>query len=130
MIGGDSPEMPQNDKPLSTQEVTSIRRWIEHGAAWPAGLSLSDRRFEGQRWWSFAPLVRPKVPALSTSRWVRAPIDLFILDTLARVQFMQGKKEEAIALEEKALKLTSDDHKDAFTRTLDAYKKGELPKAE
>jgi thiol-disulfide isomerase/thioredoxin len=53
-----------------------------------------------------------------------------ILDTLARVNFMQGKKEEAIALEEKALKVTSDDHKDAFTRTLDAYKKGELPKAE
>jgi len=56
--------------------------------------------------------------------------DVNILDTLARVHFMQGKKEEAIALEEKALKMTSDDHKDAFTRTLDAYKKGELPKAE
>ena len=84
MIGGDPPEMPQKDKPLSKQEVASIRSWIEHGAAWPAGLLLNDRRFDGQRWWSFAPLVRPKVPALSASHWARTPIDSFILATLAR----------------------------------------------
>ena len=84
MIGGDSPEMPQKEKPLSKQEVASIRSWIVHGAAWPAGLALKDRRFEGQQWWAFAPLDHPKVPAVPGSSWARNPIDSFILATLAR----------------------------------------------
>jgi hypothetical protein len=84
MIGGDPPEMPQKDKPLSKQEVASIRSWIERGAPWPAGLSLNDRRFEGQRWWAFAPLDLPKVPAVPGSSWARTPIDSFIVSVLAR----------------------------------------------
>ena len=84
MVGGDPPEMPQKDKPLSKREVASIRSWIEHGAAWPDGLALTDRRFEGQRWWAFAPLDRPQVPAVTSSSWARTPIDSFILATLAK----------------------------------------------
>ena len=84
MIGGNPPEMPQKDNPLSKQDVASIRSWIAHGAAWPAGLSLNDRRFEGHGWWSFAPLNRPKVPTAPGSSRARTPIDSFILDTLAR----------------------------------------------
>jgi Protein of unknown function (DUF1553)/Protein of unknown function (DUF1549)/Planctomycete cytochrome C len=84
MISGNPPEMPQTDKPLTQQEVASIRSWIQHGAPWPAELALTDRRFEGQRWWAFDALVRPKVPAVSGSRWARTPIDSFILATLER----------------------------------------------
>jgi thiol-disulfide isomerase/thioredoxin len=51
-------------------------------------------------------------------------------DTLARVKFMQGSKEEAIALQQKALALAGDDMKDKFQKTLDSYKKGALPEAE
>jgi thiol-disulfide isomerase/thioredoxin len=50
------------------------------------------------------------------------------LDTLARVQFMQGKKDEAIATETKAVSLADDDRKAEFQTMLDSYKKGELPK--
>lgn len=53
-----------------------------------------------------------------------------ILDTLARVLFMQGKKEEAIALQEKAVNLAEDSAKEEMQRTLESYKKGELPKAD
>jgi len=54
-----------------------------------------------------------------------------IFDTQARILFMQGKKDEAIQVEEKALKLeTDEDQKKALQKTLDSYKKGELPKAE
>jgi thiol-disulfide isomerase/thioredoxin len=49
------------------------------------------------------------------------------MDTLARVKFMQGSKEEAIALERKALALASDSEKDILQKSLDSYKKGELP---
>lgn len=56
--------------------------------------------------------------------------DPAILDTLARVKFMQGDKEGAIALQEKALKLAGRDAESHYQETLDSYKKGELPKAE
>ena len=78
---------------------------------------------------------------------------LGVLDTLARVRFLQGRKEEAVALEEKALALASEADKMAATdrgttargektpalapgaiasviqKALDSYRKGELPKA-
>lgn len=54
--------------------------------------------------------------------------DPAVLDTLARLQFMQGKKDEAIATETKALNLADDKGRAAFQTTLDSYKKGELPK--
>jgi thiol-disulfide isomerase/thioredoxin/Flp pilus assembly protein TadD len=56
--------------------------------------------------------------------------DANILDTLARVQFMNGKKAEAIASQQKAVDLADTDQKKAFTATLDSYKKGELPPAQ
>ena len=52
------------------------------------------------------------------------------MDTLARVKFMQGSKEEGIALEQKAMAMADDKYKDKFQKTLDSYKKGELPEAE
>jgi thiol-disulfide isomerase/thioredoxin len=52
------------------------------------------------------------------------------MDTLARVKFMQGSKEDAIALQQKALALAGDDSKDKLQKTLDSYKKGDLPEAE
>ncbi len=54
--------------------------------------------------------------------------DAGILDTLARVKFMQGKKEDAIALQEKAVKLAESDQQESLQKSLDSYKKGELPK--
>ena len=56
--------------------------------------------------------------------------DVSVLDTMARLKFMHGKKDEAVALEEQAMKIAEDGQKGELQRTLDAYKKGELPKDE
>lgn len=53
-----------------------------------------------------------------------------ILDTLARVKFMQGRKEESVALEEKAAGIAGGDLKAQFQKALESYKRGELPKAD
>jgi thiol-disulfide isomerase/thioredoxin len=53
-----------------------------------------------------------------------------VLDTLARVLFMQGKQDEAIATETKALNLAEENQKAGYQTTLDSYKKGELPKVD
>ena len=56
--------------------------------------------------------------------------DAAITDTLARVWFMRGKKDEAIKLQEKAVKLAEGDMRKSLLKILDSYKKGELPKAD
>jgi len=55
--------------------------------------------------------------------------DPAIMDTLARVLFMQDKKEAAIELQAKAVELADGDMKADLKNTLASYKKGELPKA-
>jgi len=52
------------------------------------------------------------------------------LDTLARALFMQGKKDKAVELQEKAVTLAAEDQRDGLRKTLDSYKEGKLPDAE
>jgi len=53
------------------------------------------------------------------------------LDTLARVQFMLGKKQEAIAIEEKAANIESDSQQRVlFEKAMASYGAGVLPNAE
>jgi thiol-disulfide isomerase/thioredoxin len=56
--------------------------------------------------------------------------DPAILDTLARVKFMQGDKKEALALQEKAVSLADGDMKESMTKTLESYKRGEVAKSD
>jgi len=50
-----------------------------------------------------------------------------ILDTLARIQFMNGKKMEAIATEQKALDIAPDEQKVYLKKFLASYQEGKLP---
>jgi len=50
------------------------------------------------------------------------------LDTLARVRFMQGRKDEAIKLQQESVDLAPDELKPELIETLESYKKGILPK--
>jgi thiol-disulfide isomerase/thioredoxin len=56
--------------------------------------------------------------------------DPSVIDTLARVTFMQGDKSKAIELQTSAVKLADGDLKDQLQQTLDKYKQGQLPEAE
>lgn len=51
------------------------------------------------------------------------------LDTLARIWFMEGKKDQAIRAEEKAVELAEGNVKGSLQKTLETYKKGQLPGA-
>jgi len=52
-----------------------------------------------------------------------------ILDTLARVQFMSGKTNEAVATEQKAVNLAEDPVKAKLQKFLTSYQQGKLPEA-
>ena len=71
--------------PFTKAEVGVIRQWIAAGAKAPP-----DEKPEAdpEDHWSFQPVVRPKVPAVKNSGWVRNPIDSFV-----------GRKHEVNAIE-------------------------------
>ena len=51
-----------------------------------------------------------------------------VLDTLARVQFMNGKTDAAVQTEQKAVDVSSGDDKTALQKFLKSYQDGKLPK--
>jgi mono/diheme cytochrome c family protein len=86
MVSGDRPRMPRQGPRLSADEVASLRKWIDAGAPWPAEVVLTAPRqpASGKDWWSLRPLSRPPVPAVKDGRWVRTPIDAFVLAALEK----------------------------------------------
>ncbi len=63
---------PYSDrKPLTEQEVATLRAWIEQGAKF-------------QSLWSFNAPVKPTEPIVRNRAWVRNPIDTFILARLEK----------------------------------------------
>ena len=69
--------MPKDADPLSAAELTSLRRWIDSGANWPADVELKEPRVSDFGWWSYQPIQRPTVP-MNDTLWARTPIDQFI----------------------------------------------------
>jgi mono/diheme cytochrome c family protein len=80
-VSGTSPEMPKGGPPLSAEQVSAIRRWIEQGAKWPDGVILKERAPRNRDWWSLKPVANSPIPDLG-STWVRTPVDAFVLQKL------------------------------------------------
>ncbi|MEX0791922.1 MAG: DUF1549 domain-containing protein, partial [Pirellulaceae bacterium] len=53
---GGKAAMPKNADPLSVEEIATIRVWIQSGADWPEGVTLSVAQVTDTDWWSLRPL--------------------------------------------------------------------------
>ncbi len=80
MISGTLPEMPEEGDPLTQNEVSMIRQWIDAGADWPADRVLVDKRPRDLDWWSLKPLLGAPVPENDGLH----PVDAFIHANLRR----------------------------------------------
>jgi hypothetical protein len=80
MIAGPAPKMPRQADPLMPDEVAVIGRWIDAGATWPKGMTLTKAKPADapQSWWSLTPLKRPPLPAVKNPAWCKTPIDYFV----------------------------------------------------
>jgi hypothetical protein len=56
---------------LTSGEIETLRAWVAQGAKW-------------QKHWAFIPPVRPELPTVKNTTWVRNPIDAFVLARLER----------------------------------------------
>lgn len=99
-VSGSDPKLrmpPKEKEPLSTDEVATLKRWIEEGAVWPESArppTLADRL----DWWSFKPLVRPEVPRTPEGFRVRNAVDSFVAAKLAEKHYPQTPEADARTL--------------------------------
>ncbi|MFP6763531.1 MAG: DUF1549 domain-containing protein, partial [Planctomycetaceae bacterium] len=81
-------QMPP-EKRLTKQQIARLEQWIRMGAPHPdAGdmpVAVKKKRISpaaGRRFWSFRKPVRPSIPVVQTSAWVKSDIDRFVLRKL------------------------------------------------
>ena len=78
----DLARMPKKRDPLSDEQVGVLRAWIDQGAEWPeAGLAKAK---DFSKHWGFKAPVRPELPAVKDKRWLRNPVDSFVLARLQK----------------------------------------------
>jgi hypothetical protein len=86
-------KMPPAGK-LRPEEIAALTAWVKMGAPWPeakpttgaASGQAGDMVFtEAQRsFWSFRPVQKPTLPAVTNPAWAQSPIDRFVLAKLER----------------------------------------------
>lgn len=77
---GEQARMPMGGKPLATEQIATIRNWIDQGAVWPDSVGIENA--EIKKHWAYIAPQRPALPPVRNTQWVRDPIDRFILARL------------------------------------------------
>ncbi len=79
----DRPQMPYGGPPLSAEQITLIRKWIDSGARGP---DSAEPLAAGKpvKHWAYVKPVRPEVPKVKDAAWCRNPIDNFVLARLEK----------------------------------------------
>src|SRR5258706_873868 len=78
----DLARMPKKRDPLSTEQISLLRAWIDQGAEWPESAVTNAK--DWRKHWAFKAPVRPKLPQVRNNKWIRNPIDAFILARLEK----------------------------------------------
>ncbi|MFN3326431.1 MAG: PSD1 and planctomycete cytochrome C domain-containing protein [Bryobacteraceae bacterium] len=84
-------KMPPTGK-LKQEEIENLTAWVKAGAIWPdapatppASISPEGEYVitpEQRAFWAFQPVRKPTIPKVRDTKWVRNPIDNFILAAL------------------------------------------------
>jgi len=89
----DIPSMPYKKPALNAQQIGILRAWVEEGAKAPA-----DEVPGTFRHWSFAAPVRPELPYVARSGWVRNGVDRFILARLEAEKVAPSPEADRVVL--------------------------------
>jgi cytochrome c553 len=79
-------QMPPKGEKLSDQQIADLTEWVRRGAPDPRtnvtkGSSAAYAGV-GKNFWSYKPVVKPAVPAVQNTAWIKNPIDNFVLAKL------------------------------------------------
>ena len=90
----DLKRMPKKGDPLTTEQISLLRAWIDQGADWPESGPVKDPR----RHWAFHAPLRPPLPATQLAHWARTPVDAFILARLEKEHLPPAPEADKITL--------------------------------
>jgi hypothetical protein len=88
--GDEDLEMPPKKEggKLSSDKIAALEAWVKMGAPDPrTGAPMSpahDVARARREHWAYQPLTQPELPAVKNSKWVRTPVDSFVLANLEK----------------------------------------------
>jgi hypothetical protein len=85
----ESLRMPPEGKPLTPDEIATLKAWIEQGAEW-------------KKHWAYVPPQKQLPPTVKNGEWVSNPIDAFILAKLEAAELAPSAEADRRALARRA----------------------------
>lgn len=92
----DIAQMPKKKEKFTPEQIGLVRAWIDQGAEW-AGSTAKAFSYNTNHWAFQAP-VRPTPPAVGNQKWLRTPIDNFVLAKLDAEKLQPAPEADKITL--------------------------------
>lgn len=73
--------MPPGPK-MKDADAAVLAQWIQMGAPWGSSPATTTAASPKAQFWAFVPPNEPTIPSVSDTKWVRSPIDAFLLAAL------------------------------------------------
>jgi hypothetical protein len=89
--------MPPKGARLTQQQVATLKNWIDQGATWPDALAHPGGNAAVTHW-AFKSPVKSALPHVNNPKWVRDPIDNFILARLETEKLKPSPEADKITL--------------------------------
>ena len=86
----DDLQMPPKGKKLSAEQIADLETWVKMGAPDPradqsssaSAKAAADKKSKASEHWAFRPIAKPSIPIVKNKKWVKTPVDAFILAKL------------------------------------------------
>ena len=92
----DLERMPKKRDPLSADQISRLRAWIDQGAEWPESFLAKTK--SNRDHWAFKAPSRPQPPVVKSKRWPRNDIDRFVLARLEKENLKPSPEADKITL--------------------------------
>src|ERR1051326_3323 len=92
----DIARMAKKRDALSDEQIGLLRAWIDQGADWPE--TAVTKKKDWKKHWAFIAPIRPTIPPVKNSRWVRNPIDSFIVEKLEKEKLQPSPEADKVTL--------------------------------
>ncbi|MDB6041068.1 MAG: putative rane protein [Verrucomicrobiales bacterium] len=86
--------MPPKGDHLTTDQIKTLRQWIDEGAIWPE----SAAEVPAKKHWAYLPPVKAPLPGVQDPAWSKNPIDRFVLVRLQKEGLKPSAHADAPAL--------------------------------
>src|SRR5262245_52002805 len=105
----DGLEMPPTGK-LAQDKIDVLTRWVKAGVPWSGAAKVTEAppnkggevTKEARNYWAYRPVHWPDIPVVQNKKWMRNPIDAFILAKLEAASLTPGFPADKVALVRRA----------------------------